>query len=454
MRVAVYARVSTLEQTENYSISSQVDKIKAYCMAKDWVIYDTYIDGGFTGTNIERPALQKMLLELENIDAVVVYKLDRLSRSQRDTLTLIEDYFLKNNIDFVSITETLDTSTPFGKAMIGILSVFAQLERETILERLTNGKIKRAESGLREMGGDYDPTGYTRENGKLVIKKDEAELVKLTFNLYEKYMSVTKVQRQIKKMGYPVWRFNRYIRVLKNRLYIGDIQYSGNFYKGIHEPLISEDQYNRVQEIMETHRGKNFNKAKNALLVGLVKCGCCGNNFVSYSTSQSTRVKTVYRYYICRARRFPSEYEQKCTNRSVRKDFIEEFVINELLNFEYEVNQEKHSENNIGIDYDTLIDKIDKKISSALELYLDGEIDKEILNKKVSMLNLDKSELVKEKEISSKKKHISKHDFEQAMLTLDTENDFNIRKSIINKFVKEVIIRPDSVDITWNLDVF
>ena len=450
MMVAVYARVSTLEQTENYSISSQVEKIKAYCMAKDWTIYDTYIDGGFTGTNIERPALQKMLSEMEHIDAVVVYKLDRLSRSQRDTLTLIEDYFLKNNVDFVSITETLDTSTPFGKAMVGILSVFAQLERETILERLVNGKIKRAESGLREMGGNYDPTGYARKNGVLVVKEDEARLVKLTYDLYEKYMSVTKVQQQIKKMGYPVWRFNRYIRVLKNRLYLGEIKYSGKFYKGVHEPIISEEQYNRVQKIMENHRGTNYNKTKNALLVGLIKCGCCGNNFVSYSTS--TQAKTVYRYYVCRARRFPSEYIKKCTNRIMRRDTIEKFVIDELLNFEYAVNQRE--QNHADIDYDTLIAKIDKKISNALELYLEDEIDKEILNKKISKLNSDKNELVKEKLDTSKKKAISKDEFDQAILTLDTENDFNIRKSIVNKFIKKIVVHPDSIDIMWNLDVF
>ena len=450
MMVAVYARVSTLEQTENYSISSQVEKIKAYCMAKDWTIYDTYIDGGFTGTNIERPALQKMLSEMEHIDAVVVYKLDRLSRSQRDTLTLIEDYFLKNNVDFVSITETLDTSTPFGKAMVGILSVFAQLERETILERLVNGKIKRAESGLREMGGNYDPTGYARKNGVLVVKEDEAKLVKLTYDLYEKYMSVTKVQQQIKKMGYPVWRFNRYIRVLKNRLYLGEIKYSGKFYKGVHEPIISEEQYNRVQKIMENHKGTNYNKTKNALLVGLIKCGCCGNNFVSYSTS--TQAKTVYRYYVCRARRFPSEYIKKCTNRIMRRDTIEKFVIDELLNFEYAVNQRE--QNHADIDYDTLIAKIDKKISNALELYLEDEIDKEILNKKISKLNSDKNELVKKKLDTSKKKAISKDEFDQAILTLDTENDFNIRKSIVNKFIKKIVVHPDSIDIMWNLDVF
>src|SRR5690606_25039046 len=112
------------------------------------------------GATLDRPDMQRLLKDLKKVNVVVVYKLDRLSRSQKDTLELIEDHFLSNNVDFVSITETLDTSTPFGKAMIGILSVFAQLERETIAERMRMGHIKRAEEGFRVMGGNHDPAGY------------------------------------------------------------------------------------------------------------------------------------------------------------------------------------------------------------------------------------------------------------------------------------------------------
>ena len=123
MKAALYMRVSTQEQVENYSIEAQRERLEAYCKSKGWKIYNSYVDGGYSGATLDRPALQQMLSDLDHIDVVVVYRLDRLSRSQRDTLTLIEDYFIKNGVDFVSITETLDTSTPFGKAMIGILSV-------------------------------------------------------------------------------------------------------------------------------------------------------------------------------------------------------------------------------------------------------------------------------------------------------------------------------------------
>ena len=139
-RAAIYIRVSTLEQAqEGYSIGAQKERLLAYCKAHGWGVADFYIDGGYSGSNLNRPGIQKLIAEVASFDLVLVLKLDRLSRSQRDTLHLIEDIFLPNNVDFISMSESFDTSTPFGRAMIGILSVFAQLEREQIKERLSWG---------------------------------------------------------------------------------------------------------------------------------------------------------------------------------------------------------------------------------------------------------------------------------------------------------------------------
>ena len=146
-KVAIYVRVSTTSQVdEGYSIDEQKAKLTSYCEIKDWNIYDIYTDGGFSGSNTERPALEQLIRDAKRklFDTVLVYKLDRLSRSQKDTLYLIEDVFLENDIEFVSLLENFDTSTPFGKAMIGLLSVFAQLEREQIKERMQLGKLGRA----------------------------------------------------------------------------------------------------------------------------------------------------------------------------------------------------------------------------------------------------------------------------------------------------------------------
>ena len=150
MRVALYPRVSTQEQAkEGYSIGEQIERLTDYCKAMRWEVYKIYTDPGYSGGNTDRPGLQEMIKDVEAglIDKVVVYKLDRLSRSQLDTLYLIEKVFLANGTDFVSMSENFDTSTPFGRAMIGILAVFAQLEREQIKERMGMGKEDALDAG-------------------------------------------------------------------------------------------------------------------------------------------------------------------------------------------------------------------------------------------------------------------------------------------------------------------
>lgn len=122
LKVVIYVRVSTTEQaTEGYSIGEQTERLKMYCEAMGWEIVDIFVDPGYSGGDTNRPGLTSMIktVETTDVDKVVVYKLDRLSRSQKDTLFLIEDVFLKNNTDFVSMNENFDTSTPFGRAMIG-----------------------------------------------------------------------------------------------------------------------------------------------------------------------------------------------------------------------------------------------------------------------------------------------------------------------------------------------
>ena len=139
MNVALYIRVSTQEQAkEGYSIGEQTERLEKYAQAHGWTVFKKYTDPGYSGANMQRPALKQLIQDAKShkFEKVIVYKLDRLSRSQKDTLMIIEDILLKNDVDFVSMNENFDTSTPFGKAMIGILAVFAQLEREQIKERM------------------------------------------------------------------------------------------------------------------------------------------------------------------------------------------------------------------------------------------------------------------------------------------------------------------------------
>ena len=171
IKAGLYARVSTDSQLEGYSIDAQKEFLISYAKSKDYTEFEFYIDGGYSGKDLNRPAIQRLIEDCKNhkIDAVFVFKLDRISRSQRDTLYLIEEVFNKYDVSFISMRENFDTSSPFGKAMIGVLSVFAQLERETILERTRIGLKKRAEAGLWRGGGKIPfPYRYDRNTGTLV----------------------------------------------------------------------------------------------------------------------------------------------------------------------------------------------------------------------------------------------------------------------------------------------
>ena len=187
MKAAIYIRVSTDAQfEEGYSVDAQKEQLTAYCVSKGIKDYEYYIDGGWSGSNIERPEIERLISDVKDgkISCVIIYKLDRLSRSQKDTLYLIEDLFMPNNVDFVSLTESLDTSTPTGRAMIGILAAFAQLERETIRIRTRMGMNERVKAGYW-MGGGRIPFGYDydKEQGILVPNKD-AEKVRSCYELY------------------------------------------------------------------------------------------------------------------------------------------------------------------------------------------------------------------------------------------------------------------------------
>ena len=237
MKVALYARVSTEQQIENYSIPLQKERMKAFCLSKGWDDMTEYVDGGYSGSNLNRPALQQLQKDIadKKINAVIVYRLDRLSRSQRDTLYLIEEMFLPNNVEFISISETIDTSTPFGRAMIGVMSVFAQLERETITERLRSGRLKMVkDEGLWAGGAESCPYGFTRlKRGKLVINEDERAHIVRIFEEYVILKSYIKVQKKLEKEGFKPLAEWRIIPLLKNRVYIGEVSFGGEWYKEI-----------------------------------------------------------------------------------------------------------------------------------------------------------------------------------------------------------------------------
>jgi site-specific DNA recombinase len=247
IKAAAYIRVSTDEQAESgYSLQLQRERITAQITAKGWELYNTYEDGGQSGGKLERPALQEMLSDIDagEIQAVVIYKLDRLSRKQRDTMYLIEDRFLAKNVELLSISESLDTSSPTGRAMIGMLSVFAQLERDTITERLSGGRKQKAKGGGYAGGNCAIGYSTTRGTKALQADNDKSEAVRRVFVLNAEGYKLQQIADILNAEGYTTKQDAQFsptqvMRILKRReLYEGLYTYSGITADGQHAAII------------------------------------------------------------------------------------------------------------------------------------------------------------------------------------------------------------------------
>lgn len=454
-RVALYSRFSTHTQDGNFSIDIQNERMEAMCKSKGWEIGDYFTDAAYSGSNMKRPELQNLLSRLKEFDVVMVYRLDRLSRSQRDTMTLIQDYFLKNHVAFVSVSETLDTTTPFGMAMIGILAVFAELERATITERMQGGIEKRIQNGYRLLSGNHMPTGYKKGEGTIMEIDDiEAQKVHRIYDLYEQYHSITKIQETLKQEGYAGRRFTTIRQILSNPLYIGKVKYRDKYFDGKHPAIISKDQFNRVQILLSRHpKGNNAGKAKESLFSGMITCGKCGESYKTYSYKVVNKKKGDHyvRSYLCRARRFPSEYDEKCFNSIVKNEVIENLFIQELINLIHaELSESKNT--SISSNYELALKRIDNKINRLIDLYEDGEIDKNILNYRMEQRNKEKEELLLKQSSEAQNKLVREDLDEIDKIIIDFGKlDFIEKRALIEKVLKGIVIDGDDIIFEWNI---
>lgn len=331
---ACYVRVSTENQKENYSIEEQKSRLRAFCEAKDIVIGKMYVDGGYSGGNLRRPALQELLRRLPEYDLVIVYKLDRLSRSQKDTLMLIEDYFLVRKVDFISVCENFDTSTPLGRAMIGMLSVFAQLEKEQITERFTMGRIARAKNGYYH-GGPTAPVGYDYVDGRLIVNEKKARQVRELFERFCRGASIHDcwLHMQARYGASGGWSSETQIRhILVNEVYLGKVKFQGESYPGLHPPVIPEELFSRAQALLQERKSSlsadSRPFAPRTLLSGLLICGQCGARFHG-----------EHGWYVCggrrKRRREPAD-TPACGNRKWRIPELDALVIDTLCQLRFE----------------------------------------------------------------------------------------------------------------------
>ncbi|MDR0555772.1 MAG: recombinase family protein [Holosporaceae bacterium] len=352
LRCAIYTRKSNddgLEQDFN-SLDAQRLSGENYIASQtheNWkLISKHYDDGGFSGGNMDRPALQELFDDVEAglIDMVVVYKIDRLSRSLFDFSKIVE-LFEKHNVGFVSVTQAFNTSTSSGKLMLNMLLSFAQFEREVTGERIRDKFASSLKKGMW-MGGIV-MLGYEVKDRKLIINEEEAKIVRLIYNEFIKTESYCGVAKLLNRLGYrtrirpqksgkilggQLFEPKAVQRILQNPYFKGCVTHKGSVYQGEHEAIIDEETWNQVQEIFAKHADGAKEKTKcrpfsRALLSGFVRCATC--NCLMKASSSRKNCNTKYHYYTCGNH---AKYGNcKAFHKSVPAEILERNVIDEVL---------------------------------------------------------------------------------------------------------------------------
>ncbi len=351
IRCAIYTRKSTeegLEQEFN-TLDAQRESAEAYIASQrheGWAcLPDRYDDGGFSGGTLERPALKRLMADIEagGIDCVVVYKVDRLSRSLLDFSRLME-IFERHGVSFVSVTQQFNTTHSMGRLTLNILLSFAQFEREIIAER-TKDKMWAARKKGKWIGG-MPVLGYdvAEGGGRLEINAEEAARVRAIFQLYLEMESLLPTAQELERRG---WNNKRWVtrkgkerggkpfnkstlfRLLTNPIYKGKVLFQGTTYDGEHEAIVDMETWNKVQGILRRNRLNGGTLVRNkygALLKGLLFCTPCGTGMThSYAKRKNGK---CYRYYVCQTAQ--RQGWAKCPTKSVNAYDIESAVVEHI----------------------------------------------------------------------------------------------------------------------------
>lgn len=309
MRVALYTRVSTERQSqEGFSLEAQHDQLIAHINTHNMQLFKVYSDPGVSAKNLKRPGVQEMIRDLKDglFDAVIVHKLDRLTRNISDLYDLIE-LFNKKGIQLISLSENIDTSNPMGRMFVFLMGILAQMYRENLADEVTKGMRKRAEKGMHNI--TVNLYGYERgENGELLVKEEEAKWIRYIFDQYLSGAGSNAIAKSLNEFGVrrnqgARWDRHKVFMALRNHHYTGKIHWKSVkdekavIREGAHAAIISEDIFERAQRMAERRKGGLVSKNSYEYVYGgILRCANCG---AKYSGKFTKYGDTTYRRYDC-----------------------------------------------------------------------------------------------------------------------------------------------------------
>lgn len=472
-RAFIYVRVSTDKQAEEgYSIPQQIERLKKYCEAMNWQVAKIYTDDGYSGGDLERPAVKQMEKDISKglADIVLVDKLDRLSRSQFDTLYMIQKVFDPHHVGFVSRAEAFDTSTPFGKAMVGILAVFAELERTRIKERMADGKEGRAKDGLYH-GGGMEPIGYNydKTTKTLSVNEYEAMQVREIFKLFNERMPLNTIANYMNDKGYRhkhgEWYGNTIRALLQNPLYTGKIRHFDDIYDGQHDAIIDEKTFDDAQELFKRRKIDNAKyvpgRKYTSPFGGLIWCAHCGAKY-HWRLNGKNQDGSRRAYYMCYSRSKADKNmvrDPNCKNKNYRDKDLEKLLYDEILKLKSEPIY--YSDIQTSVDtaenqhlIEERMKEIESQTSKLMDLYSLSGINMEQLRKKIEPLNTELGLLAAEleslkeqKEVLPKTKVIEFVDIFSEELRDGTPQSIH---AMLEVLIESIVIDGEDIHVRWN----
>lgn len=462
-KVGIYVRVSTDEQVkEGYSIAGQLHKLRNYCSFEEIKIEKEYIEEGWSGKNMERPQFKKLIRDIEKgkINTVVVVKLDRLTRSVRDLNNII-DLFEEHDTRFHSTSEKIDTTTATGRFFVNLMGSIAQLERETIVERVKDGMAQMVREG--KAPGAIVPFGYEVKDGKYYVIEEEAKTIRDMYDWFLKGMSINAIAKKltdnnIKTPGGKIgWHRGTVRNILRNDHYIGRLTWGKTVKEESHEPLIDDVTFQKSLKMINQSKEKNpaYFWGKYAFS-GIMKCGKCGSRM--YGKIHHNRSKYRVVYYRC-----ANSQLNKCDMKTIREDDFEIAFI-DFLNYYVEheteipsllASKEPDEENQVDRKMiEQELRKIKKQISNLYSLFAKGTLNAETIEKQIIPLEETERELMSQLEdIEEETPKLTIDEFRDKAknITLNFEDSSTEKKKemirdLFNKIVvnqdKNIVVEP------------
>lgn len=457
VKTGIYMRVSTEDQAKDgFSIHAQREKLSSYANINDWEIVDYYIDEGISAKNIkDRPDINRLINDVKEgkINNVLVYKLDRLTRSVKDLISLIE-LFEQYNCTFSSVTEKLDTSNAVGRMFIKIIGIFAEFERENLAERVSFGYEQKTREGNYTNTNGVNGFDYIVGKGDLIVNEQEKEIVNRIFNMYLEGNSMLKIARilnqervQTKRGGY--WSQSTIKSILTNPLYIGKIRYGVNkkiqnksfVVDGEQEQIIDEERFNRVQEMISKRKKYNIKKypSENAYFSSVLRCNKCGGKFHPKQQKQNGK---YYITYYCNNKQLNKCDSNGISHNKVLKAFegyISNIILDKSIDIKPDTNHKKQIEK-----LTKELENIDKKRKRLQMLFIDEQINNSDYQEMITQLEKDRNRINENiKLISSGQEKIDYNNIKDIIINVKKNWDYldkNERNMFINQFVKYINI--------------